>query len=308
MSKPNHKKEKITIPISKTNISMPSDIDQERIMPVLIEKIKSFDNHPFQVKDDKEMLDLVESIEEHGVLIPIIIRQKEPGWYELISGHRRKRACELAKILTIPSIVRDIDDDAATIIMVDSNIQRAHLLPSELAFAYQLKLNAIKNQGKRNDLTCSPIGNPNSSKKSSEVLALQVGQSKSQIFRYIRLTNLVPELLRMVDDQKISFNPAVELSYLKKEEQHLLIDAIEYEQSIPSLSQAQRIKKYSLSNTLSFEIMTTVLSEEKKGNSDKVFLNNSVIKKYFPKSYTPNQINSIVEKLIAQWYKKNYDK
>ena len=254
--------------------------------------------------DNEAMFDTAESIKQYGVLVPAIARPREDGGYELVSGHRRKRACELASLETMPVIIRKLDDDAATIIMVDSNLQRENILPSERAFAYKMKLSAMKQQGQRNDLTCSQVGNKLPGKKSSEILAEQVGESKNQIFRYIRLTELVPELLSMVDEKKIAFNPAVELSYLKSDEQLLLIDAMDTEQATPSLSQAQRLKKFSAEGNCTLEAMCAIMSEEKKGEPDKVTLTGDKLKKYFPKNYTPQQMEATIIKLLEGWHKK----
>ena len=247
-----------------------ADAQRERVMEIPLTELHPFQNHPFKVKDDEAMLETADSIRQYGVLVPAIARPDPDGGYELVAGHRRHRASELAEKETMPVIVRDLDDDAATIIMVDSNLQRESLLPSERAFAYKMKLDAMKHQGERVDLTCSQVGNKLDSKKSSEILAEQVGQSKNQIFRYIRLTELIPELLDMVDEKKIAFNPAYELSFLKKEEQVDLLDAMDSEQATPSLSQAQRLKKFSQEGHLSIDVMRAIMSEEKKSELDKI--------------------------------------
>ena len=246
-----------------------ADAQRERVMEIPLTELHPFQNHPFKVKDDEAMLETADSIRQYGVLVPAIARPDPDGGYELVAGHRRHRASELAEKETMPVIVRDLDDDAATIIMVDSNLQRESLLPSERAFAYKMKLDAMKHQGERVDLTCSQVGNKLDGKKSSEILAEQVGQSKNQIFRYIRLTELIPELLDMVDEKKIAFNPAYELSFLKKEEQVDLLDAMDSEQATPSLSQAQRLKKFSQEGHLSIDVMRAIMSEEKKSELDK---------------------------------------
>ena len=230
------------------------DAKLEKIQEIPLSELHPFRNHPFKVKDDEAMMETADSIKQYGVLVPAIARPDPEGGYELVAGHRRHRASELAEKETMPVIVRDLDDDAATIIMVDSNLQRESLLPSERAFAYKMKLEAMKHQGDRVDLTCSQVGNKLEGKKSSEILAEQVGQSKNQIFRYIRLTELIPELIDMVDEKKIALNPAYELSFLKKEEQVDLLDAIDSEQATPSLSQAQRLKKYSQEGHLTLDI------------------------------------------------------
>ena len=246
----------------------------------------------------------VESIAQFGVMTPAIARPRPEGGYELIAGHRRHHASELAGKQTMPVMVREMDDDAATILMVDSNLQRETILPSERAFAYKMKLEAMNHQGERVDLTCSQLGNKSAGKKSSELLAEQVGQSKNQIFRYIRLTELIPELLDMVDEKKIAFNPAVELSYLKKEEQKDFLEAMDYAQATPSLSQAQRLKKFSQEGKCSLDAMCAIMSEEKKSELDKVTIKNDVLRKYFPKSYTPKQMEDTIIKLLEQWQKK----
>lgn len=280
------------------------DEQREKIVEVPLSELHPFKDHPFKVIDNEAMFDTAESIKQYGVLVPAIARPREDGGYELVSGHRRKRACELAELETMPVIIRNLDDDAATIIMVDSNLQRENILPSERAFAYKMKLSAMKQQGQRNDLTCSQVGNKLPGKKSSEILAEQVGESKNQIFRYIRLTELIPNLLSMVDEKKIAFNPAVELSYLKSEEQFLLIDAMDTEQATPSLSQAQRLKKFSAEGNCTLEAMCAIMSEEKKGEPDKVTLTGDKIKKYFPKNYTPQQMEATIIKLLEGWHKK----
>ena len=281
------------------------DEQREKIVEVPLSELHPFKDHPFKVIDNDAMFDTAESIKQYGVLVPAIARPREDGGYELVSGHRRKRACELASLETMPVIIRNLDDDAATIIMVDSNLQRENILPSERAFAYKLKLSAMKRQaGRPAKENGSQVGNNLSGKKSSELLAEQTGESKNQIFRYIRLTELVPELLSMVDEKKIAFNPAVELSYLKSDEQLLLIDAMDTEQSTPSLSQAQRLKKFSAEGNCTLEAMCAIMSEEKKGEPDKVTLTGDKIKKYFPKNYTPQQMEATIIKLLEGWHKK----
>ena len=281
-----------------------ADANREKVMEIPLSELHPFKGHPFKVKDDEAMMETAESIRQYGVLVPGIVRADPDGGYEMVAGHRRHRASELAEKETMPVIVRDLDDDAATIIMVDSNLQRESLLPSERAFAYKMKLEAMKHQGERVDLTCSQVGNKSAGKKSSEVLAEQVGQSKNQIFRYIRLTELIPELLDMVDEKKIAFNPAYELSFLKPEEQKMLLDAMDYEQATPSLSQAQRLKKFSQDGKLSEDVMLAIMSEEKKGELDKVTLTSDTLRKYFPKSYTPQRMQETIIKLLEAWQKK----
>ncbi|MCG4904247.1 ParB/RepB/Spo0J family partition protein [Blautia sp. AF34-10] len=280
------------------------DAKLEKIQEIPLSELHPFKNHPFKVKDDEAMMETADSIKQYGVLVPAIARPDPEGGYELVAGHRRHRASELAEKETMPVIVRDLDDDAATIIMVDSNLQRESLLPSERAFAYKMKLEAMKHQGDRVDLTCSQVGNKLEGKKSSEILAEQVGQSKNQIFRYIRLTELIPELIDMVDEKKIALNPAYELSFLKKEEQVDLLDAMDSEQATPSLSQAQRLKKYSQEGHLTLDMMRVIMGEEKKSDLDRVTFTSDTLRKYFPKSYTPQRMQETIIKLLEQWQKK----
>ena len=280
------------------------DAKLEKIQEIPLSELHPFKNHPFKVKDDEAMMETADSIKQYGVLVPAIARPDPEGGYELVAGHRRHRASELAEKETMPVIVRDLDDDAATIIMVDSNLQRESLLPSERAFAYKMKLDAMKHQGERVDLTCSQVGNKLDGKKSSEILAEQVGQSKNQIFRYIRLTELIPELMDMVDEKKIALNPAYELSFLKKEEQVDLLDAMDSEQATPSLSQAQRLKKYSQEGHLTLDMMRVIMGEEKKSDLDRVTFTSDTLRKYFPKSYTPQRMQETIIKLLEAWQKK----
>ena len=281
-----------------------ADAQREKVQEIPLGELHPFRNHPFKVKDDAAMQDTVDSVREYGVLVPAIARSDPSGGYELIAGHRRHHASELAGKETMPVIVRDLDDDAATIIMVDSNLQREELLPSERAFAYKMKLEAMKHQGERLDLTSAQVGRKLENRESREILAEQVGQSRNQISRFIRLTELIPTLLDMVDERKIAFNPAVELSYLKKEEQTLLLEAMDSEQATPSLSQAQRLKKFSQQKMLSLDVMRVVMSEEKKTDLDRVTLKNETLRRYFPKSYTPKQMEDTIIKLLEGWYKK----
>lgn len=278
-----------------------ADAQREKVQNIPLGELHSFRNHPFKVKDDAAMQDTVDSVREYGVLVPAIARPDPSGGYELIAGHRRHHASELAGKETMPVIIRDLDDDAATIIMVDSNLQREELLPSERAFAYKMKLEALKHQGARTDLTSSQVG---TRLRADELIAQQSGESRNQIQRFIRLTELIPTLLDMVDERKIAFNPAVELSYLKKEEQTLLLEAMDSEQATPSLSQAQRLKKFSQQKMLSFDVMRAVMSEEKKTDLDRVTLKNETLRRYFPKSYTPKQMEDTIIKLLEGWYKK----
>ena len=277
------------------------DAQREKVQEIPLGELHPFRNHPFKVKDDAAMQDTVDSVREYGVLVPAIARPDPDGGYELIAGHRRHHASELAGKETMPVIIRDLDDDAATIIMVDSNLQREELLPSERAFAYKMKLEAIRHQGKRQELTSSQVG---MKLQALDIVGQQAGDSRNQVHRFIRLTELIPELLDMVDERKIAFNPAVELSYLKKEEQTLLLEAMDSEQATPSLSQAQRLKKFSQQKMLSFDVMRAVMSEEKKTDLDRVTLKNETLRKYFPKSYTPKQMEDTIIKLLEGWYKK----
>ena len=279
-----------------------ADAQREKVQEIPLGELHPFRNHPFKVKDDAAMQDTVDSVREYGVLVPAIARPDPSGGYELIAGHRRHHASELAGKETMPVIVRDLDDDAATIIMVDSNLQREELLPSERAFAYKMKLDAMKRQaGRPSRENVSQVG---TQKRSDQIMAEQVGESRNQIQRFIRLTELIPTLLDMVDERKIALNPAVELSYLKKEEQTLLLEAMDSEQATPSLSQAQRLKKFSQQKMLSLDVMRAVMSEEKKTDLDRVTLKNETLRKYFPKSYTPKQMEDTIIKLLEGWYKK----
>lgn len=274
-----------------------ADAQREKVQNIPLEELHPFKNHPFKIKNDAAMQDTVDSVREYGVLVPAIARPDPDGGYELIAGHRRHHASELAGKETMPVIVRDLDDDAATIIMVDSNLQREELLPSERAFAYKMKLEALKHQGKK---TLDQLG----PKWSTQEIGKAGNDSMSQVKRFIRLTELIPTLLDMVDERKIAFNPAVELSYLKKEEQTLLLEAMDSEQATPSLSQAQRLKKFSQQKILSLDVMRAVMSEEKKTDLDRVTLKNETLRKYFPKSYTPKQMEDTIIKLLEGWYKK----
>ena len=278
------------------------DAQREKVMEISLSELHPFKGHPFKVKDDEAMLDTAESIREYGVLVPAIARPDPGGGYELVAGHRRHRASELAGKETMPVIVRDLDDDAATIIMVDSNLQRESLLPSERAFAYKMKLEAIKHQGVRTDLTSVQLEQKLSAR---DKVAKDAGErSGIQVMRYIRLTELIHELLDMVDERKIAFNPAYELSFLKKEEQLQLLDAMDSEQATPSLSQAQRLKKFSQEGCLSVDVMRAIMSEEKKSDLDKVTLTSDTLRRYFPKSYTPRKMQETIIKLLEQWQRK----
>lgn len=278
-----------------------ADAQRERVMEIPLSELHPFQNHPFKVKDDEAMMETADSIRQYGVLVPAIARPDPNGGYELVAGHRRHRASELAEKETMPVIVRDLDDDAATIIMVDSNLQRESLLPSERAFAYKMKLDAMKHQGARTDLTSAQVG---PKLTAAEKIAENSPDSKSQIKRFIRLTELIPELLDMVDEKKIAFSPAYELSFLKKEEQVDLLDAMDSEQATPSLSQAQRLKKFSQEGHLSIDVMRAIMSEEKKSELDKVTLTSDTLRKYFPKSYTPQRMQETIIKLLEAWQRK----
>ena len=277
------------------------DAAHEKVMEIPLSELYAFRDHPFKVQDDERMLDTAQSIREYGVLVPAIARPRKGGGYELISGHRRKRGCELAGLETMPVIVRDMDDDAATIVMVDSNIQRENLLPSERAFAYRMKLEAIRRQGRRLDLTSRQVVGK---LEASDVVGQEAGDSGRQVQRFIRLTKLIPQLLDMVDEKKIAFNPAVELSYLKPQEQTELLDAMESEQATPSLSQAQRLKKFSQEGRLSLDVMRAIMSEEKKHDLDRVTIGSDKLQKYFPKSWTPVQMETQIIKLLESWHRK----
>lgn len=274
------------------------DAQRERVQEIPLDQLKPFKNHPFKVRDDQRMLDTVDSIREYGVLVPAIARPDPNGGYELISGHRRKRGCEMAGLQTMPVIIRDLDDDAAVLVMVDSNIQREELLPSERAFAYKMKLEALKHQGARSDLTSRQVVGK---LEMADVVGQNAGESGRQVQRYIRLTELIPELLDMVDERKLAFNPAVEVSYLKRDEQRMLLEAMDAEQTTPSLSQAQRIKKFSQEGRLTEEAMSAIMSEEKKSEMDKVTLRSDTLYKYFPKSYTPKQMEQTIIRLLDVW-------
>ncbi len=278
------------------------DEQLEKIQEIPLSELHPFKDHPFKVKDDDAMIETADSIKKYGVLVPAIARPLPDGGYELVAGHRRRRASELAGKETMPVIVRDLDDDAATIIMVDSNLQRENLLPSERAFAYKMKLEAIKHQGARTDLTPVQVEQKLSAR---DQVAKEAGErSGIQVMRYVRLTELIPELLDMVDEKKIAFNPAYELSFLKPDEQQMLVETMDYEQATPSLSQAQRMKKFSQEGKLSEDVMLAIMSEEKKGDLDKVTLSSDTLRKYFPKSYTPAKMQETIIKLLEQWQKK----
>ena len=275
---------------------------EEVVVRLPLTDLHPFPDHPFQVRDDEEMRETIQSVKEYGVIVPAIVRPREEGGYEIVAGHRRKYACEQTGLDTMPVLIRNLDRDAATIIMVDSNLQRENILPSERAKAYKMKLEAIKRQGARNDLTSDQVGQK--SKWSIEQIAEQAGESKSQVQRYIRLNELSPELLQMVDEKKIAFNPAYELSFLKPEEQQMLVTTIDYEQATPSLSQAQRMKKFSQAGRLNEDSMLAIMSEEKKPEKFSLTFDGDRIRKYFPKSYTPLQMENTIIKLLEAWQKK----
>lgn len=279
-----------------------ADANRERVVELPLAEMHPFKNHPFKVLDDEKMLDTAESIREHGVLVPAIVRLREEGGYEIVAGHRRHHASQIAGLDTMPAIIRDLDDDAATIIMVDSNLQRESILPSERAWAYRMKLEAVKRQGARTDLTSGQLGPKLESHRSNALVAEQAGESVKQLQRFIRLTELITPLLDMVDERKIAFNPAVELSYLKPEEQIELLDAMDSEQATPSLSQAQRLKKFSLEEHLSIDVMRAIMSEEKKSEIDRVTLTSDKLHKYFPRHYTPQQMEQVILKLLESWH------
>ena len=273
---------------------------REQVQQIPIGELFPFKNHPFKVLDDESMQRTVESVEQYGVLSPLIARPRPEGGYEIISGHRRQHAAQLAGLETLPVIVRQMDDDAAVLLMVDSNLQRENILPSERAFAYKMKLEALKNQGARSDLTSVQVA----PKLSTEKIGEEVGMSKDNVKRYIRLTNLVPELLDMVDEKKIAFNPAVELSYLDEAQQRDFLEAMNDTQNAPSLSQAQRLKKLAQDGHFSYDVAFAVMGEEKKDELDKVVIKNDTLRKYFPRSYTPKQMEDTIIKLLEQWQRK----
>ena len=274
---------------------------REQVQQIPIGELFPFKDHPFKVLDDESMQRTVESVEQYGVLSPLIARPRPEGGYEIISGHRRKHAAELANLDTVPVIVRNMEDDAATILMVDSNLQREHILPSERAFAYKMKLDAIKNQGARSDLTSSQIG---TKLRADEKVAQDSGESRNQVQRFIRLTNLIPELLDMVDEKKMAFNPAVELSYLDESQQRDFLEAMEDTQNAPSLSQAQQLKKMAQQGEFSYEKAFDVMGQEKKSEKDTVTIKNETLRKYFPRSYTPKQMEEKIIQLLDAWQKK----
>ena len=277
---------------------------REQVQQIPIDELYPFKNHPFKVLDDESMQRTVESVEQYGVLSPLIARPRPEGGYEIISGHRRQHAAQLAGLETLPVIVRNMDDDAAVLLMVDSNLQRENILPSERAFAYKMKLEALKNQGARSDLTCVQIGHKLNGAKARDIVADESGDNARNVQRFIRLTSLVPELLDMVDEKKIAFNPAVELSYLDEAQQRDFLEAMNDTQNAPSLSQAQRLKKLAQEGHFSYDVAFAVMGEEKKDELDKVVIKNDTLRKYFPRSYTPKQMEDTIIKLLEQWQRK----
>lgn len=273
-------------------------------MDIPLSEISDFPNHPFKVKADEAMLEMADSVKQYGVLVPGLVRPKADGGYEMVAGHRRKKASELAGCETMPCIVRDMDDNAATIIMVDSNLQRESIAPSEKAFAYKMKLEAMNRQGQRTDLTCAQLGHKLSGIKSRDILAEQMGESKNQISRYIRLTELIPSILDMVDEKQIAFNPAVELSYLAEKEQHELYDTMQSEDCTPSLAQAQRMKKLSQDGRLSVDVIFSILTEEKPNQKEKFNIQKERIDRFFPKNFSEKQKEDLIVQLLESWYKK----
>ena len=277
---------------------------REQVQQIPIGELFPFKNHPFKVLDDESMQRTVESVEQYGVLSPLIARPRPEGGYEIISGHRRQYAAKLAGLDTLPVIVRNMDDDAAVLLMVDSNLQRENILPSERAFAYKMKLEALKNQGARSDLTCGQFGHKLIGAKARDIVADESGDNARNVQRFIRLTSLIPELLDMVDEKKIAFNPAVELSYLDESQQRDFLEAMNDTQNAPSLSQAQRLKKLAQEGHFSYDVAFAVMGEEKKDELDKVVIKNDTLRKYFPRSYTPKQMEDTIIKLLEQWQRK----
>ena len=277
---------------------------REQVQQIPIGELVPFKNHPFKVLDDESMQRTVESVEQYGVLSPLIARPRPEGGYEIISGHRRQHAAQLAGLDALPVIVRQMDDDAAVLLMVDSNLQRENILPSERAFAYKMKLEALKNQGARSDLTCGQFGHKLIGAKARDIVADESGDNARNVQRFIRLTSLIPELLDMVDEKKIAFNPAVELSYLDESQQRDFLEAMNDTQNAPSLSQAQRLKRLAQEGHFSYDVAFAVMGEEKKDELDKVVIKNDTLRKYFPRSYTPKQMEDTIIKLLEQWQRK----
>ena len=277
---------------------------REQVQQIPIGELVPFKNHPFKVLDDESMQRTVESVEQYGVLSPLIARPRPEGGYEIISGHRRQHAAQLAGLDALPVIVRQMDDDAAVLLMVDSNLQRENILPSERAFAYKMKLEALKNQGARSDLTCGQFGHKLIGAKARDIVADESGDNARNVQRFIRLISLIPELLDMVDEKKIAFNPAVELSYLDESQQRDFLEAMNDTQNAPSLSQAQRLKRLAQEGHFSYDVAFAVMGEEKKDELDKVVIKNDTLRKYFPRSYTPKQMEDTIIKLLDQWQRK----
>jgi len=274
---------------------------REQVQQIPIAELHPFTNHPFKVLDDESMQRTVESVEQYGVLSPLIARPRPEGGYEIISGHRRQHAAQLAGLDTLPVIVRQMDDNAAVLLMVDSNLQRENILPSERAFAYKMKLEALKKQGARSDLTSSQVG---MKLQALDIVGREAGDSRNQVHRFIRLTHLIPELLDMVDEKKIAFNPAVELSYLDESQQRDFLEAMKDTQNAPSLFQAQRLKKLAMEGSFSYDVAFAVMGEAKKDELDKVVIKNETLRKYFPRSYTPKQMEDTIIRLLEQWQRK----
>jgi ParB family chromosome partitioning protein len=281
-----------------------NDSQREKVMDILLADISDFPGHPFKVRADEAMLEMADSVKQYGVLVPSLVRPKAGGGYEMVSGHRRKKASELAGMETIPCLVRELDDDQATIIMVDSNLQREHISPSEKAFAYKMKLAAMNRQGQRTDLTSAQVGRKSGGKESRELLAEQVGESRNQISRYIRLTELTPPILEMVDDKRIAFNPAVELSYLAEKEQQALFDTMQSEDCTPSLAQAQRMKKLSQDGRLNVDVIFSILTEEKPNQKEQMKIQRERIDRFFPRDFSEKQKEDLIVQLLEGWYRK----
>jgi ParB family chromosome partitioning protein len=281
-----------------------ADSQREKVLDIPLSEISDFPNHPFKVKADEAMLEMAESVKQYGVLVPGLVRPKPDGGYEMIAGHRRKKASELAGKETMPCIVRELDDDEATIIMVDSNLQRESILPSEKAFAYKMKLEAMKRQAGRPSKNSAQVGSNSFGKESREILAEQAGESRNQISRYIRLTYLLPSILEMVDEKQIAFNPAVEISYLAEKEQQDLYNTMQSEDCTPSLAQAQRMKKLSQDGRLSVDVIFSILTEEKPNQKEKFQIRRERIDRFFPKNFTEKQKEDLIVQLLESWYRK----
>lgn len=281
-----------------------ADSQREKVLDIPLSEISDFPNHPFKVKADEAMLEMADSVKQYGVLVPALVRPKADGGYEMVAGHRRKKASELAGKETMPCIVREMDDDAAIVAMVDSNLQRESILPSEKAFAYKMKLEAMKRQGQRTDLTSAQLGRKLDGKESREILAEQAGESRNQISRYIRLTYLLPSILEMVDEKRIAFNPAVEISYLAEKEQQDLYNTMQSEDCTPSLAQAQRMKKLSQDGRLNVDVIFSILTEEKPNQKEKLQIRRERIDRFFPKNFTEKQKEDLIVQLLESWYRK----